>query len=610
MRICLAVVLTLLLSPAAQAAHGPGETFLISAPSGLETALPTPVGFAGAAWRSGTTEAGRYAVFTSASDALSTQDDDRYSNVYLRDTQTGALTVVSRGSDGPGRGPSSSGSIAASETSLRIAFVSAARLGAGDEDGNDQDAYLWENGSVRLMSRATGLNGPAGDGSTNEVQISADGTVVAFTTTAGLDPDDDNGLSDVYTRVLATSVTTWESRHGTAGGPLTLGGEPVSSFTPSVNYNGSRIAFVTSADDAEAGVTDVNGANDVVVRVRATGANTVMSTRNGLAATGNGASGSAHLTGTGGTILYYTSAASNSGVTSPATDTDATPDVYRRVVGTDTSVLVSVNSDEEKATGRSEVPAASRSGNIVSWSSTAQNLSPFDEQGRMNVFVRNMTTGVTTAQSRSPGPIGLIGNRDSRTSSVSGDGLVLVFGTEASNVATGALSARPQVVRRVLATGAASTLSAPPGAAAGNPGGASELPWTGRQVSADGRYVAFRSNANGLSRGRRGRDVRHLPARHADGRDAARQPRERRRAGRRPGRPRDGDLRGRSAHRVHQPVHQPRHARPRLQGVRARRRLRPDDPGGPRRRCRGGDRAERAGGGDQRRREPRGVHRL
>lgn len=499
MRIRLAVVLTLLLSPAAEAAHGPGETFLINAPTGMETALPTPVGFGEAAWRSATTQTGRYVAFRSTSDALSDQDDDRYSNIFLRDTQTGALTLVSRGFDGPGHAVSYGGSISASESAPRIAFLSAAQLGVGDSDDGDQDVFVWENGSVRLISRGTGLNGNPGDGSANEAQISADGAVVVFTTSAGLDPDDDNGVTDVYTRVLATSVTTWESRHGTGGGPLTLGDEPVSSFSPSINYNGSRIAFATTADDAEAGVTDANAASDVVVRERATGANTVMSTRNGLTSTGNGGSGAPHLTGTNGTILYYTSTASNSGVTSPTTDTDVTQDIYRRVVGTDTSVLVSVNSDEQKAAGSSELPAASRSGNIVSWSSNAQNLAPDNEQGYSNVFVRNMTTGVTTAHSRSSGPFGLIGNKYSRASSVSADGLVLVFGTEASNVGTGALFGRPQIVRRILSSAANSTISAPPGAAAGNPGGAGELPWTGRQVSADGRYVVFRSNANGLS---------------------------------------------------------------------------------------------------------------
>ncbi|MET0817966.1 MAG: hypothetical protein ABWZ67_10430, partial [Solirubrobacteraceae bacterium] len=85
MRLRLAVVLTLVLCPAAEAAHGPGETFLISAPSGLETALPTPVGFAEIAWRSATTQTGRYVAFRSTSDALSSEDDDRYSNLFLRD---------------------------------------------------------------------------------------------------------------------------------------------------------------------------------------------------------------------------------------------------------------------------------------------------------------------------------------------------------------------------------------------------------------------------------------------------------------------------------------------------------------------------------------------
>ena len=501
MRIRLAVVLTLVLCPAAEAAHGPGTTFIVSAPPGLETALPTPVGFSGPSWRQGTTEHGRFVVFGSRSDALSAEDDDRFQNIFVRDTQTGALRLVSRGFNGPADDTSHGGWISASETAPRIAFISQARLGAGDADGDDQDVFVYDYATQqnRLVSRATGLNGAGGEGSSNEASISADGAVVAFTTTAGLDPADDNGVQDIYTRVLATNVTTWESRKGTAGGSLTLGDEPVSSFTPSLNHDGSRLAFTTSADDADPAATDGNANNDVIVRDRATGAMTAMSTRNGTTITGNGASGAPHLTGTNGNILYYASTASDSGVTSPTTDTDTNQDIFRRVVGSSTSVLVSVNSTEQKSTGSSELPAASRSGNIVSWTSNAQNLAPDDENGYSNIFVRNMTTGVTTAHSRGPGPAGAIGTTYSRSSSVSADGTVLAFGTEAPNVGAGAMFGRPQVVRRILASGAMGTVSAPPNAAAGNQGGDAQLSWTGRQVSANGRFVVFRSNANGLS---------------------------------------------------------------------------------------------------------------
>ena len=270
-------------------------------------------------------------------------------------------------------------------------------------------------------------------------------------------------------------------------------------LSPSINHNGSRVAFVTTADDVDAAVTDANAAGDVMVRTRSTGATTVMSTRNGMAATGNGASGAPHLTGLFGTVLFYTTTASNSGVTDPAADTDATQDIHRRVVGTDASTLVSVSSAGQKATASSELPAASRDGTLVSFSSSAQNLVADNEHGYSNVFVRDLDSGITSARSRAPGPVGAIGNGRSRISALSPDGLVLVFGTEASNLSDGVAFGRPQVVRRFLPTGINSAISLPPGAAAGNPGGDAQLSWTGRQVSANGRYVVFRSNANGLS---------------------------------------------------------------------------------------------------------------
>src|SRR3954447_3133941 len=91
---CLALAVFL---PGVASAAGPGSTLLVSRPDG--TGPPPAALDNDAIGPGGLSDDGRWAVFESTADGLAPGVNKRVGNVFLRDTETGTTTFVSR-SDG------------------------------------------------------------------------------------------------------------------------------------------------------------------------------------------------------------------------------------------------------------------------------------------------------------------------------------------------------------------------------------------------------------------------------------------------------------------------------------------------------------------------------
>ena len=101
---------------------------------------------------------GRYVVFESTADNLSDADDDSVVNIYLRDRETGETELVSRATGAAGAGANAdSANPAISPGGARyVAFESrAANLSDADDDA-DADVFVrdLETGATTLVSRA------------------------------------------------------------------------------------------------------------------------------------------------------------------------------------------------------------------------------------------------------------------------------------------------------------------------------------------------------------------------------------------------------------------------------------------------------------------------
>lgn len=147
---------------------------------------------------------------------------------------------------------------------------------------------------------------------------------------------------------------------------------------------------------------------------------------------------------------------------------------------------VSVSSDEVQGNGDTSTTVISGDGRYVIFPSTASNLVAGDTNGKPDIFRRDRQTGTTTLVS--VGMSGLPANGNSGTDrgwAISADGRYVAFGSEASNLVTGDTNNTSDAFVRDLQAGTTQRVSV--GAGGAQADGGSGNP----SLSADGRYVAF-----------------------------------------------------------------------------------------------------------------------
>jgi Tol biopolymer transport system component len=152
----------------------------------------------------------------------------------------------------------------------------------------------------------------------------------------------------------------------------------------------------------------------------------------------------------------------------------STVDVFRKDMVTGAVTLVSQGRDGSGANGDSSADSISADGNMVVFTSDASNLVLGDGNGTADVFARNLTTGVTVMVSTHPDGSGLPG--PSSQGAISADGRYVAFSSSATGVvAAEPASTHPRIYRRDLATGAilevTSGLNLPPKSLIGEPFG-------------------------------------------------------------------------------------------------------------------------------------------
>ncbi|MET3695127.1 TolB family protein, partial [Methylobacterium goesingense] len=187
-----------------------------------------------------------------------------------------ATTRVSTAADGTQGNAASQIATTGSQVSADGRYVvfttNAGNLVAGDTNGTI-DVFVKDTltGTVtRVSTDSTGAQ--ATGGTSTAASISADGTRVAFQSTAtNLVTGDTNSASDIFVKDLTTGTTTRVSTDST-GAQTTSG----TSTTPSISADGTRVAFQSSATNLVAG--DTNGLTDVFVKNLTTGTTTRVST--------------------------------------------------------------------------------------------------------------------------------------------------------------------------------------------------------------------------------------------------------------------------------------------------------------------------------------------
>ncbi len=178
-------------------------------------------------------------------------------------------------------------------------------------------------------------------------------------------------------------------------------------------------------------------------------------------------------------------------------------DVFVRDRLNGTTELVSVDSDEAQGNGNSFEPSVSADGRFVAFSSFAPNLVRGDTNNTSDVFVRDRLNGTTErvsvdsdeAQASGASADGSqFGDPSSGDPSISADGRFIVFRSGATNLVPGDTNGAIDVFVRDRRNGTTERVSVDSGEAQANDGVSSQP-----SVSADGRFVAFASSATNLA---------------------------------------------------------------------------------------------------------------
>ena len=155
--------------------------------------------------------------------------------------------------------------------------------------------------------------------------------------------------------------------------------------------------------------------------------------------------------------------------------------------------LVSVSGTGTLSNGNSQFPVASGDGRYIAFQSVASNLVSGDSNGVTDVFVRDLETSATERVSVSTE--GTQSNGHSASPAISADGRYVAFKSLATNLVDADTNWTWDIFVRDRQTGTTERVSVGPDGAQSN--GVSEWP----SISADGRFVAFASEASNLVSG-------------------------------------------------------------------------------------------------------------
>jgi len=264
------------------------------------------------------------------------------------------------------------------------------------------DVWVRDRGAAisYLISLAMGSNpllGTSASGWSGEPVISADGTLVAFTSSAyNLVTGDYNGVTDIFVATVPpfdmerVSVTSngWEARGA--------------SWDPEMSPDGRYVVFTSEAANLKFG--DNNGASDVFLRDRQLGITELISV-NSYGVIGNGASEQADVSGDGRYVVF-TSEATNL----VPDDTNGVKDIFVRDRVANTTTRITHSNWGEQADRESMSPSISADGRVIAYSSLATNQVAGDHNGYWDIYVYDR--GVDTTERASVRAYGAEGYGD------------------------------------------------------------------------------------------------------------------------------------------------------------------------------------------------------
>ena len=428
-------------------ASGPASMTRVSVPaaggeaSGFAAAPTAPPALSGD---------GNVVAFESDSSNLVAGDTNGVTDVFVRDRAGGHTERVSVAADG-GQGNAGSFKPGISGDGRFVVFQSAASnlLPGGADSNGVMDVFVRD----RQAGQTKRITEGAGAAPSRNPSISPNGKFVAFESTGTF------GSTIVNSRNIL-NVYRWSNPDAGGDGSFVMvstqppsangknpnrtpGGKP--SFEPSVANDGS-VAFLSDStgltgydgDDppgAKPNYTDVYVALPSGSVVTASMSNSTYQAADGSThqspATGNSYHPSISADGT---KVAFASDATNL----PTTGADQNPDTdvfLRDIPGSATKLVDQPPSGVPG--GASTAPAINADGSAVAFASAAPNLVAGDNNGAPDVFLANVANGGISRVSVRPGVDNFQPDGPSYLPGIAGNGLIIAFGSSATNLVDG-----------------------------------------------------------------------------------------------------------------------------------------------------------------------------
>lgn len=251
-----------------------------------------------------------------------------------------------------------------------------------------------------------------------------------------------------------------------------------------ISFSGDGRYVVFESDASNLVGVDTNGATDIFLYD--TDTSTMTKVSNGLSgAPANGSSFEPMISDDGSAVVFA-SYASNL----VANDTNGKTDVFLYAVNTGVITRVSVDSSGNQGDDHSAEPSISQDGSVIAFTSLATNITTGDTNAASDVFVRNVSAGTTSLVSVSTA--GAQGNKVSFQPRISANGSYIAFSSDATNLSASDTNSCTDVFVRDLANSITTLVSSSSSGVAGNRSS------TWPAISSDGHYIVFQSRANNL----------------------------------------------------------------------------------------------------------------
>ncbi len=424
---------------------------------------------------------GRWVVFDSDSPTLVGGDTNLVIDVFVHDLLTGLTERASLASSGA-QGDLPSRTAWISDDGRFVLFDSASSTLVPGDLNSFTDAFvrdLWTGQTTRVSVDSAGVEG---NGPSSADRITADGRYVLFSSDASNFAPGDllNGHADVFLRDQQTGAVILVSAN--SGGAPANGDSGGADLAP----DGSRVLIDSFASDLVP--NDANGALEDVFLRDVNAATTELLVWGGWPGRpGNLASERPSLSSDGRYVAFQ-SAATNL----VDGDTNGRIDVFLRDRQQGTTERVNVQGAGAQTQLDCTLPCLSGDGSVVAYETLAP-VQANDSNGKVDVYARDLLQAQNLRVSVAAG--GGDANGDSSSACLSGDGRLVAFQSTATNLVAGDTNLAMDVFVRDLQAGTTSRVSVASG------GAQADGPSESASISADGRFVAFQSDATNLVAG-------------------------------------------------------------------------------------------------------------